>query len=129
MNFWRWSLFLILIVIFSFSLVVACGDDDDDDDDDDTTEDDDDMADDDTDDDDDSAGCGVADICTYVFSDACPGNNGFDSEQDCNDLWLDGCANTEDYLLCACACLAAEPADCDDWMQNCESGCWTDYCG
>ncbi len=124
MNFWRWSLFAVLILIVSFSMIMACGDDDDDDDDD-TIEDDDDEV----DDDDDSAGCGVSDICAYVFSDDCPGNNGMESEDDCNDIWLDGCADTDGYLLCACACLNADPADCTDWMQNCEAACWTDYCG
>jgi len=129
MSSWRWSLLIMLALVLSFSMIIACGDDDDDDDDDNDDNDDNDV--DDDDDDDDNAGsCTVTDICTLVY-DKCPEHDQWESVEECVANWFELCPNdtmdTDGYMDCVCACFNANDS-CDDFFNNCEWACWDTYC-
>jgi hypothetical protein len=85
----------------------------------------------DDDDDDDATGepTTVEDICATVFD--CFANAwGWTSEDECQDLWLTGCADSDGYLLCTADCVAADCAGfaLEDGTGGCEPDCWSGYC-
>ncbi|MCZ7584879.1 MAG: hypothetical protein M5R36_16960 [Deltaproteobacteria bacterium] len=126
---------LVLLVILALAVAIpACGDDDDDDDDDDDAAGDDDD-DDDATGDDDGGDCSVNDVCGYVV-DTCNDALGFGSVTACEEAYLADCASagdtadTDAFLLCVCACEAADPS-CEDMdsFGTCEGECFTEFCG
>jgi hypothetical protein len=133
-----WSLlFALLALLTSGLMLLGCPADSDDDDDsvagdDDDTgpqpDDDDDPPDDDDDDDDDDATT-VAEICTIVFE--CFANDwGWTDLQECEELWLTGCADENAYLVCTNGCITGDCGDfaLEDGSGGCEFDCWEAYC-
>jgi len=121
---------LLMVLMLTFGLVmfaVNCsGGGDDDDSDDDTNDDvDDDVADDDTTDDD-TQECDVQDVCDYIFDNNCDNNWGWESREECYNLFMEGCKDEEAYYDCVCPCVY-ESEDCDEF-KNCEFACWDENC-
>ena len=83
------------------------------------------------DDDDDASGdpTTVEEICSTVFD--CFDNNwGWDTEENCQLLWLTDCADETGYLQCTGACVTSDCADFaeEDGTAGCEPDCWSDFC-
>ena len=129
MKVWHWLFVTVLVCSLSMFLLAACDDDDDDDDGDDDVADDDvaddDVADDDVADDDAAGDCTVEQICAEIIENA-PDQWGYEDLDDCVELYLVGCNDTDQFMDCACNCL--ETSDIWEDFEACEIACWDQFC-
>lgn len=104
----NWLWILILSVVLTLSLVIACDEEEDEED----------------DSDDGGGGCSVKYVCQYMMDNNC---SDFTSISECESIWTESCTNVSAYLPCACDCLASATG-CETIQTGCEHDCWNTYC-
>ncbi len=110
---WVLALLLAFGFVAAFATCGGGGDDDDDGGDDDTA-------------DDDTSECDVHDVCDYIFDNNCDNNWGWESREQCYDLFMEGCKDVEAYYDCVCPCVN-QSENCDEF-KACEFACWDNNC-